>query len=1284
MPANIRIDGLTQNEESVRDFDALAAVTVDDPTAVTHLWAILDWPLGTAFDQAWLAGGGSGGPGTPAITFTPDREGTWVFQLTDTNDSATDTKIMAVRHLRTNIRPPGTGETTESADTNVISSAGLVANHRGWAHRRNTDLDRLDELCTSGGLQLCYLDDAAGVPGTISAGMLVSFSTTAARQIDATTGERVPVVVLADANVTADQRYAGAIKAGRVVQVANPGPNQFEYVTTLIPNQSYVWVSRSGIVEGGAVGTLDLTAYTNGDYVYISDTPGVPARRIDLFEDATAPAVMGLAGVVVRNTNPGAIVVYPAMALTGRSNVQSTWRYNGLGEFSGLRLGRPDSVTVAGEADGTIEVIANNAEAVPIPQGTVAMLRSNGVVVDAYIGDSSLSPAVSTNRRFGVVGVAVETVAAGDLGHFTVYGQAPNALTTAAAQGVLFLGSSTAVTGDVSGRAVLPIRLQDDAATFGNQMIPVGTWDGAELMVGAFQDYGLLAAVESDRGFELETVANSDQLNMHRGNVFQGADGQADVDFPNTFIDQKLYPITLYEATVEGQALYDELGTDLAGQVTAGLNDSPGAIFSAAPNGLQTSFYLDSRYVSEEYPVIVRMFGYTDDIVAGTLSVTMSARLNACDETSQAFTAMTTDTEIMSGGAARTGLIFEFPFYGANDFYGNLPPISGTDPHTIDIRLVRNDVVPSTITVSKVVLSVYAPNKGLGTNFPNVLYEYKVPGYSLVDQLTGAVNIVDAVATVGSSTPGCQVSGVGGAEPAGYVILDNRHDMTTNVTVRMTVKFIGPNGGAIDFRLIARVEDCAGVYDEDITVGADLNVVDSESPVATGGPAYRSVCYTWTIAAAAFDANSAAIHWHIARTTADLAGELFCMITDLTFEQVAVHNAGILQEVYENKIDAVSVIDSNDGLYNVTQQADYLGFLFASGGSEEFVAAVRFDERYDMRQPLEVRAIGWTTAAVVAPGVGLNLTIGNTHDLETTLPARAAYTFTSHMDTVVAAPGANQVTIVCHTFSIPARRIWHALGATRNTLLPNSHSSLFCRITRTDADPAAYHLLGVDVRTVNGNLQEVPERFIDVNENISDATKSLIVSGTSRMDRNRSILTSAHRYIWHYGLDGAITVGASGSRDLHPAAITGTTHNPVLPLGTGTFIPFNIAILGVYGWYYDMLTTATLDNSTLNLHVVEVPDDGSAVQDTSQGVSNFPLVITGQPNGTWRWTGNNMNFEAGDSTPLPLVMLPENYDSGVRSMWALQVTFTNADAGNAIDLLANVQVEVALLPSNVR
>ncbi len=111
---------------------------------LTYLWEFLDMPAGslTAFSN----------PAIQNPTFTPDSEGTYLIRLTvnaTLATEATNTVIAAITQLKTGMRIPAAGETTEESTS------------RGWAENVNENLQLLDNLRADPGYVVGYA--AAGM-----------------------------------------------------------------------------------------------------------------------------------------------------------------------------------------------------------------------------------------------------------------------------------------------------------------------------------------------------------------------------------------------------------------------------------------------------------------------------------------------------------------------------------------------------------------------------------------------------------------------------------------------------------------------------------------------------------------------------------------------------------------------------------------------------------------------------------------------------------------------------------------------------------------------------------------------------------------------------------------------------------------------------------------------------------------------------------------------------------------------------------------------------------------
>ena len=291
MPVNILINGVDGSDESAVDFDGTTSIVLSSGVSTgAYSWEFLDWPLGSAYTHSWLQ---TQGVTNSTVTIpSADKEGSWLVKLTDTSDNSSETIVVGVKHRRTNLRAPAAGETTETSN---ITYSGAT-NHRGWALRRNYDLDILDDLVTSGGIQICYLDDDTYSGSTFAAGSVVALKKDFSYVIDPTTGEEVPRVILAQASRASDAyRYYGVIKAGRVADGSNPGAHQYTYANRNIPNGTFVWVSRAGFVEGGDAGYLDF----DGTVAATATVTVHTGTAADLDDTAATVTLMADSGTMV-------------------------------------------------------------------------------------------------------------------------------------------------------------------------------------------------------------------------------------------------------------------------------------------------------------------------------------------------------------------------------------------------------------------------------------------------------------------------------------------------------------------------------------------------------------------------------------------------------------------------------------------------------------------------------------------------------------------------------------------------------------------------------------------------------------------------------------------------------------------------------------------------------------------------------------------------------------------------------------------------------------------------
>ena len=207
--------------------------------------------------------------------------------------------------------------------------------------------------------------------------------------------------------------------------------------------------------------------------------------------------------------------------------------------------------------------------------------------------------------------------------------------------------------------------------------------------------------------------------------------------------------------------------------------------------------------------------------------------------------------------------------------------------------------------------------------------------------------------------------------------------------------------------------------------------------------------------------------------------------------------------------------------------------------------------------------------------------------------------------------------------------------------------------------------------------------------NIKSAYRGdVTVNTTTGVVSDRTLLGSAHRYYFNYATNAATSLNDGVSLELGPMG--GNT--PASPsTAYGALVPFNIAIVGIYGFAEDNNSAGAL-GITLTLDVV---DTGGTLQNTNSGVVHMPVKTVSLRHG-WRWLGNPLNFNVPTATTdlqdLPLIYLPAAYsstgwDAGPPPVpaafaghgWLLRCTVTN-NSGSTVNLSANVVVEAIVLP----
>ena len=645
-------------------FDGLTNVTIaafDDPAtavpgnliaAANVTWELLNAPAGTAYNEAWFiaANAPAGLVGTnplnsaagPSPNFRPDIEGTWFFRCTNTLTSDTIDFVVATNNVRTNTRIPAAGETTE-ADQDTTNHAYPLGSPsgQGWAKDRDYALDVFDDLTTSGGVQLCYWDGlgAAGAPwATAPAGLKSGAAlalTGALRVINHTTGEEVPVVGLADGNTNFE--YVGLFKADTTGSDGS---------ASSVNSARLIWVSRSGVVECGGSGVIDTSAATVGEIFYLSTVPGLSIAGNDRFLLGVSKPLYEVPTCMVLNTNAtGKVMTLPAQYLGGIPNISKTFRFNGIGDFSGLRVGSTDvgaPAGIDGELLGCVEMIAVNNEAVTINAGTVCMLTYDvGVVptVQAYIADSNSIASVSAAKREGIVGVAIQNVLVAGAGHFCIYGAVTTTLSAQATLAVnpgapLYIGSSRVSVTSQAGVGVLFDEVAGNFAandptvydlTVPNRVIPIGQLSSIGgsnvVMVGFHQDAGFVDALHG--GLQNQTLPsgvvdpalfgglravgtsyNKSVLQVQDSTVTQSAQsnsaGTPDlgplspestvIKVAGSGADDPIAQVDMYECKIPGTILYQSFpvaagagGLDGSLELGAGVQRWPGSVLEPSP-----------------------------------------------------------------------------------------------------------------------------------------------------------------------------------------------------------------------------------------------------------------------------------------------------------------------------------------------------------------------------------------------------------------------------------------------------------------------------------------------------------------------------------------------------------------------------------------------------------------------------------------------------------------------------------------------------------------------------
>ena len=301
----IQIDGVPGSDTDLALGDTITFSNQDNTGVATWGWELLDIPLDSS---AMLT---SAVAATTDLTL--DKEGSYLVRLIANAGMGTEERglvVVGVRHLKTRLRYPAAGERLESDPV------------RGWASTRNSDLDRLNDLLTSGGVHMGMLPAAEVPPNGMNwlRGDVVQL----VGIVDINTTGDIEIVPVWEKPDTSNPRSVyGVIIEDTDGNTTFPGaPN--------IPGVAFgraVNVAVSGMVRGvnGSLDFLDVVAFphgvTVGDPIYLTFTsPNQMTNVLDYFgsstfaggsvgdhiEFATVPTLLGYA---VEVGNPGSIYV---------------------------------------------------------------------------------------------------------------------------------------------------------------------------------------------------------------------------------------------------------------------------------------------------------------------------------------------------------------------------------------------------------------------------------------------------------------------------------------------------------------------------------------------------------------------------------------------------------------------------------------------------------------------------------------------------------------------------------------------------------------------------------------------------------------------------------------------------------------------------------------------------------------------------------------------------------------------------------------------------------------
>jgi len=238
--ALIKVNGVDGSNNNLPINTLVTLANHDNGGEITYLWAILDQPVGAADALSSTT--------VASPTFTPKKEGTYLLKLTVNLGLATEhsnTVIVGIRQLKSFLRDPAAGETTEDDAAT------------GWRLAANGNLQALDKLVADGNLLVAQVPD-----GTYAAGQVVKFTGTATIK-SGLPGQEVVMAILHALGNDADlpKRRLGVIER----TVNGLGAVALDLVLVRV-------IGLAAVAPAGAP--------ASGDPVFLDNTTGVPVLAI--------------------------------------------------------------------------------------------------------------------------------------------------------------------------------------------------------------------------------------------------------------------------------------------------------------------------------------------------------------------------------------------------------------------------------------------------------------------------------------------------------------------------------------------------------------------------------------------------------------------------------------------------------------------------------------------------------------------------------------------------------------------------------------------------------------------------------------------------------------------------------------------------------------------------------------------------------------------------------------------------------------------------------------------